>query len=87
MFCYRLCNINDKECWIAMNREFMAEEIQDDSLWNNTGQTSDIQFANTFEGINFGVSVLVNDSGFSNTFEPIFSTDFGISILVNDLQL
>lgn len=48
MFCYRLCNINDKECWIAMNREFMAEEIQDDSLWNNTGQTSDIQFANTF---------------------------------------
>lgn len=48
MFCYRLCNINDKECWIAMNREFMAEEIQDDNLWNNTGQTSDIQFANTF---------------------------------------
>jgi len=28
-----------------MNREFMAEEIQDDGLWNNTGQTGDEQFA------------------------------------------
>lgn len=41
MFCYRLCDINDKVCWIDMNREFMAEEIQDDSLWNSTGQTDD----------------------------------------------
>ena len=32
-----------------MNRAFMAEEIQDDGLWNNTGQTSDEQFAKTFE--------------------------------------
>ena len=37
MFDYRLCDIDDKDCWIAMNREFMAEEIQDDSLWNSTG--------------------------------------------------
>ena len=32
MFTYRLCNESDKEYWIAMNREFMAEEIQDDDL-------------------------------------------------------
>ena len=49
MFCYRLCDINDKVCWIDMNREFMAEEIQDDSLWNSTGQTDDEQFSHTFE--------------------------------------
>ena len=39
MFTYRLCNKNDLECWTAMNRAFMAEEIQDDGLWNTTGQT------------------------------------------------
>lgn len=49
MFTYRLCNKNDLSCWTAMNRAFMAEEIQDDGLWNNTGQTSDEQFAKTFE--------------------------------------
>ena len=48
MFTYRLCNKSDLECWTAMNRAFMAEEIQDDGLWNNTGQTSDEQFAKTF---------------------------------------
>ena len=48
MFTYRLCHEADKECWIAMNREFMAEEIQDDDLWNNTNETSDEQFSNTF---------------------------------------
>ena len=48
MFTYRLCDKADKECWIAMNREFMAEEIQDDDLWNNTNETSDEQFSNTF---------------------------------------
>ena len=30
MFTYRLCTKDDQKCWIAMNREFMAEEIQDD---------------------------------------------------------
>lgn len=48
MFTYRLCNESDKEYWIAMNREFMAEEIQDDDLWNNTNETSDEQFSHTF---------------------------------------
>lgn len=48
MFTYRLCDINDQENWIAMNREFMAEEIQDDDLWNGTGQADDEQFSHTF---------------------------------------
>ena len=48
MLNYRLCNINDKECWISMNREFMAEEIQDSDLWNGTGQADDEQFEHTF---------------------------------------
>lgn len=48
MFTYRLCNKQDLTCWTAMNRAFMAEEIQDDGLWNNTGQTTDDQFAMTF---------------------------------------
>ena len=48
MFTYRLCNIKDREIWIAMNREFMAEEIQDDNLWNGTGQADDGRFSNTF---------------------------------------
>ena len=48
MFTYRLCDKTDKACWIAMNREFMAEEIQDDDLWNNTNETSDEQFSHTF---------------------------------------
>ena len=48
MFTYRLCDINDKDCWIAMNREFMAEEIQDEGLWNSTGNAADDQFSNTF---------------------------------------
>ncbi len=49
MFTYCLCDMNDKDCWIAMNREFMAEEIQDDGLWNSTGQADDEQFSHTFE--------------------------------------
>lgn len=48
MFTYRLCNINDSECWIDMNREFMSEEIQDDDLWNGTGKVDDAKFSHTF---------------------------------------
>lgn len=49
MFAYRLCNEMDKQCWVALNREFMDEEIQDAGLWNNTGQVSDDRFYKTFE--------------------------------------
>ena len=48
MFTYRLAAESDREIWIKLNREFMAEEIQDADLWNNTGETGDEQFAETF---------------------------------------
>ena len=48
MLKHRLCDMNDRAVWIAMNREFMAEEIQDDDLWNGTGQADDEQFSHTF---------------------------------------
>ena len=44
----RLAAESDREIWIKLNREFMAEEIQDADLWNNTGETGDVQFAETF---------------------------------------
>ena len=49
MFTYRLAVESDREIWIKLNREFMAEEIQDADLWNNTGETDDEQFGNTFK--------------------------------------
>ena len=48
MFTYRLAAEADREIWIKLNREFMAEEIQDADLWNNTGETGDDQFTETF---------------------------------------
>lgn len=48
MFNYRLATESDREVWIKLNREFMAEEIQDAVLWNNTGETGDDQFKETF---------------------------------------
>lgn len=95
MFCYRLCNINDKECWIAMNREFMAEEIQDDSLWNNTGQTSDIQFANTFaEAIESDelISLMIFEEdgvpvGFANLMTIYSVWTHGKALILDDLYL
>ena len=48
MFNYRLAAESDREVWIKLNREFMAEEIQDADLWNNTGETGDDQFTETF---------------------------------------
>lgn len=48
MFTCRLCEKTDCKTWIQLNRAFMAEEIQDDELWNNTDQVSDGQFAETF---------------------------------------
>ena len=49
VFTYRLAVESDREIWIKLNREFMAEEIQDADLWNNTGETGDEQFGNTFK--------------------------------------
>ena len=47
MFNYRLAAESDREVWIKLNREFMAEEIQDADLWNNTGETGNDPFTET----------------------------------------
>ena len=80
MVAYRLCDINDKDCWIAMNREFMAEEIQDDSLWNSTGQADDEQFLHTFE--EDGVPV-----GFANLMTIYSVWAHGKALILDDLYL
>ena len=44
----RLCRPGDERDWIALNREFMDFEIQEDSPWNDTEKTSDGVFKSTF---------------------------------------
>ena len=44
----RICRPEDESIWIALNREFMDFEIQDDSPWNNTEKTPDHIFRRTF---------------------------------------
>ena len=95
MFTYRLCNENDKDCWIAMNREFMAEEIQDDGLWNNTGQTGDEQFAATFtEALESGelISLMIFEEdgvpvGFANLMTIYSVWTHGKALILDDLYL
>lgn len=48
MFKGRVASAVDCEIWIMLNREFMAGEIKDDDLWNNTDKVSDKQFEDTF---------------------------------------
>ena len=49
MLNFRLCEQEDKNIWIKLNREFMDFEIQDEELWCNTSKVSDEIFANTFK--------------------------------------
>ena len=95
MFCYRLCDINDKVCWIDMNREFMAEEIQDDSLWNSTGQADDDQFSHTFEEALESddlISLLIFEEdgvpvGFANLMTIYSVWAHGKALILDDLYL
>ena len=95
MFSYRLCDINDKDCWIAMNREFMAEEIQDDGLWNSTGQADDEKFSNTFiEALDSDelISLLIFEEdgvpvGFANLMTIYSVWAHGKAMILDDLYL
>lgn len=95
MFTYRLCTKDDQKCWIAMNREFMAEEIQDDGLWNNTGQTDDGQFAHTYaEALESGelISLLMFEEdgapvGFANLMTIYSVWSHGKALILDDLYL
>ena len=95
MFTYRLCDKSDKECWIAMNREFMAEEIQDDDLWNNTNATSDEQFSHTFmEALESDelISLMIFEEdgetvGFANLMTIYSVWTHGKALILDDLYL
>jgi len=95
MVAYRLCNINDKDCWIAMNREFMAEEIQDDGLWNGTRQADDEQFSHTFEEALESddlISLLIFEEdgvpvGFANLMTIYSVWAHGKALILDDLYL
>ena len=95
MVAYRLCDKNDKDCWIAMNREFMAEEIQDDSLWNSTGQADDEQFLHTFEEALESddlISLLIFEEdgvpvGFANLMTIYSVWAHGKALILDDLYL
>ena len=49
MLTYRRCSPKDEKLWIQLNREFMSYEIEDDELWNGTGNTEDERFSITFK--------------------------------------
>lgn len=95
MFTYRLCDKTDKACWIAMNREFMAEEIQDDDLWNNTNETSDEQFSHTFmEALESDdlISLMIFEEddepvGFANLMTIYSIWTHGKALILDDLYL
>lgn len=95
MFTYRLCDMNDSAIWIAMNREFMAEEIQDDDLWNGTGQADDEQFSHTFtEGLNSDdlISLMIFEEngvavGFANLMTIYSVWAHGKALILDDLYL
>lgn len=95
MFTYRLCNESDKEYWIAMNREFMAEEIEDDDLWNNTNETSDEQFSHTFmEALETDdlISLMIFEAdgepvGFANLMTIYSIWTHGKALILDDLYL
>lgn len=95
MFSYRLCNKYDEECWISMNRDFMAEEIQDDSLWNNTGQANDEKFHNTYNDALESselISLIVFEEngipvGFANLMTIYSVWAHGKALILDDLYL
>lgn len=95
MFTYRECDKTDKKIWVAMNREFMAEEIQDDDLWNGTGQADDEQFSHTFtEALEYGdlISLMIFEEdgvpvGFANLMTIYSVWAHGKALILDDLYL
>ena len=95
MFTYRLCRKGDKDCWITLNRMFMAEEIQDTDLWNDTNKVSDDQFANTFfEALQEKelISLIIFEEdhtpvGFANLMTVYSVWTHGKALILDDLYL
>lgn len=95
MFTYRLCNNKDYEIWIKLNKAFMHEEIQDDTLWNNTNQESEDRFYNTFsEALNSEelINMLIFEEngkpvGFANLMTIFSVWSHGRAIILDDLYI
>ena len=95
MFRFRECVKDDAEIWVQLNRECMAEEIQDDNLWNNTSKVSNEQFNETFryglempERVRFLIFEEDNEPvGFANLMIIYSVWTHGLACIVDDLYL
>ena len=95
MFTYRLAAESDREIWIKLNREFMAEEIQDADLWNNTGETGDEQFAETFRWARASedmIRLMLFEEkgkviGFANLLFIFSVWSHGMALIIDDLYI
>ena len=95
MFGFRECNKSDCDLWIELNREFMAGEIQDDSLWNDTDKVSDEQFKDTFyaglDNPDRARFLLFEDNGepigFANLMIVFSVWTHGLAGIIDDLYL
>ena len=95
MFSYRECRLADCATWIELNKEFMASEIQDEDLWNNTNKVSDAQFESTFlSGLETperaGLLLFTEDDrpiGFTNLMIVFRVWSHGLACIVDDLYL
>ncbi|MGI6767207.1 MAG: GNAT family N-acetyltransferase [Lentihominibacter sp.] len=92
---YRSCEKSDCEVWILLNREFMAEEIQDEELWHGADQVSDEQFQDTFHaGLKasqqVGFLLFEEDDipvGFANLMIVFSVWTHGPALVIDDLYL
>lgn len=95
MFEFRACDKGDCRIWTELNRAFMAEEIQDEGLWNNTDSASDEEFQQTFEA---GLAtperarflMFFEDGapvGFANLMIIFSVWSHGLALIIDDLYL
>lgn len=80
MFTFRECRAEDLNDWTDMNLEFMAEEIQDEGLWNNAGKTTPEDFAKIFEEDGKPV-------GFANLMLIFSVWSKGMAMILDDLYI
>ena len=92
MLTYRPAEEADREIWIKLNREFMAEEIQDADLWNNTGETGDDQFTETFRQAEDLIRLILFEEdgrtiGFANLLIIFSVWSHGKALIIDDLYI
>lgn len=95
MLTYRLCTPDDGNIWIKLNRSFMAEEIQDAELWNDTGSAGEEQFKETFRKAldaedMIGLMLFEEDGevvGFANVLTIFSVWTHGKALIIDDLYI